>query len=132
MILSFKKQFQQPILEGTKIHTIREDKPNRWKSGNKIHFATGVRTPNYKCFKEGKCASIQNIKIKHCLGYSEIRIDGTICFQIFHHGLGDIYEWSTDFEKFVKNDGFNNIEDFFKWFNTDFEGKIIHWTKFNY
>lgn len=58
MILSFKKQFSEPILKGTKIHTIREDKPNRWKPGNKIHFANGVRTQNYNCFKESVCISV--------------------------------------------------------------------------
>lgn len=43
MILSFKKQFLDPIITGSKIHTIRADKPNRWKPGNKIHFATGEK-----------------------------------------------------------------------------------------
>lgn len=54
MILSFKEQFIPKILDGTKIHTIREDKKNRWEAGKKIHFATGVRTKNYKCPKKRK------------------------------------------------------------------------------
>ena len=30
------------------------------------------------------------------------------------------------------NDGFDSVQQFFKWFNKDFEGKIIHWTKLKY
>ncbi|MBE7411382.1 MAG: hypothetical protein HS129_04840 [Leptospiraceae bacterium] len=65
MILGFKQQFIRPILDGTKIHTIREDVHNRWHVGNKIHFATGVRTKNYKQFLEKFCTGTQTIKIKH-------------------------------------------------------------------
>ena len=61
MILSFKKRFVSPILSGHKIHTIREDKPRRWKAGNKIHFATGVRTKHYDQFHAGVCVSVQAI-----------------------------------------------------------------------
>jgi len=58
MVLSFKSQFKKPIIDGTKIHTIREDKRNRWKSGNEIHF-----TENDNCFNIGKCISTQRISI---------------------------------------------------------------------
>lgn len=47
MILGFKPQFVQPIIDRTKIHTIREDKHNRWVPGKVIHMATGVRTKSY-------------------------------------------------------------------------------------
>jgi len=32
----------------------------------------------------------------------------------------------------ARNDGFESVDDFFKWFNADFQGKIIHWTDFKY
>lgn len=42
MLLTFSKpQFKNLILDGTKIHTIRLDKTNRWKKGMKIHFWMG-------------------------------------------------------------------------------------------
>ena len=63
MILGFKKQFPPMILVGTKIHTIREDKHDRWKAGNKIHFATGIRTKNYNQFYSGVCKSVQAITL---------------------------------------------------------------------
>ena len=132
MILGFKPQFKEPILNGTKIHTIREDKNNRWHFGKLIQFATGVRTKNYHCFKEGVCFGTQRIEIKHQAGFVEVFIDGVHFGEIYHHGLDDIYEYTVDLINLAKNDGFENIEDFFKWFNKDFKGKIIHWTKFKY
>lgn len=123
MILGFKQQFEMPIKRGTKIHTIRQDKPNRWKPGMLIHFAKGVRTKNYINFQMGQCFSMQKIEIKY-----------------FQHGLGENVTVSIDgrklqqseVETLARNDGFDSFVDFFNWFNQDFEGKIIHWTDFKY
>lgn len=42
MLLTFSKiQFIDRIISGQKVHTIRDDKFNRWKVGNKIHFWFG-------------------------------------------------------------------------------------------
>lgn len=129
MILSFKEQFKDPILKGTKLHTIREDKTNRWKPGNKIEMATGVRTKNYNCFKKSVCVSTQTIEIKHGRIYDvnsgdfllgiRILIDGKELDSLKINGL-------------AKNDGFVDIIHFANWFNTDFYGKIIHWTHLKY
>lgn len=121
MILGFKNQFPPLILKGTKIHTIREDKPNRWKEGNKIHFATGVRTKNYNQFGEAVCTGTQKIVIKYrkTMDMPDIYIDG-------------IDVWKTGITTLARNDGFENFMDFIKWFNKDFEGKIIHWTDLRY
>ena len=134
MILSFKKQFKQPIVDGTKIHTIREDTPNRWKAGDKIHFATGVRTKNYECFKEGECKLVQRIEIKHHHTFVEIKIDGNPYGEIqtnkiqYQLALADMYNILT----FIRNDGFSRVDDFLAFFHTDFTGKIIHWTDLTY
>lgn len=123
MILGFKERSKQPILDGTKIHSIREDKHDRWKAGRKIHGATGVRTKNYNCFFEDVCKSIQKIEIQHTviLGtrLSRITIDGVL-------------QSTEQIEKLAINDGFKNRDDFFKWFDKDYTGKIIHWTDFRY
>ena len=118
MILSFKKQFKQLILDGTKIHAIIADKPDRWKAGNEIHFATGMRTKSYECFKKGICVGVQKIQIRRCYG-EDIKIDGI--------GLS-----RGDIKSLAINSGFNGVDDFFQWFDTDLEGKIIHWTNFKY
>jgi len=42
MLLTFSRTtFRDRIRSGIKVHTIRDDKTNRWKVGNKIHFWLG-------------------------------------------------------------------------------------------
>lgn len=127
MILSFKKQFPDKILSGEKIHTIREDPHGRWVPGRNIHFATGVRSKKYNCFKEAVCVSVQPILINYYdignfIRRVEIVIDGEMV-------LGRDSEL---IKQLAKNDGFNSVDDFFKWFDVDFQGKIVHWTSFRY
>lgn len=124
MILGFKKQFVDSIIKGSKIHTIREDKSNRWKTGNVIHFATGTRTPRYKEFGRGECISTQEIKII----WTEISSILT-GFQVLVDGRN---LKAKEIQKLASNDGFNNLFEFQDWFNKDFSGKIIHWTNFKY
>lgn len=115
MILGFKNIFVAGILSGLKIHTIRTDKHNRWRKGNKIHFATGIRTKDYKQFYEGVCKGTQDIVIDG----KYITIDGRL--------LSD-----NDVIQLAKNDGFDNVGDFYKFFNSYFAGKIIHWGNIKY
>jgi hypothetical protein len=122
MILGFKEQFKPLILSGQKIHTIRQDFNDRWIEGLKIHFATGVRTDKYNCFKTGICTGIQKIQIKP--------LTETIIFMIDNKPV--YFPEKYEREIIAKNDGFNSIQDFFKWFNKDFDGKIIYWTDFKY
>jgi hypothetical protein len=114
MVLGFKKQFPEKIISGEKIHSIR--KGNRWKAGNKIHFATGVRTKNYQQFHFGKCFTVQDIAIYFPSG--NVLIDGELFF---------------DKETLAKNDGFESFDKMLDWFGKDgIEGQIIHWTDFKY
>lgn len=127
MVLGFKEIFVDKILSGSKIHTIREDKHNRWKPGKKIHFATGVRTKSYKQFYEGICTGTQTIHISREDSYGRtyvfISIDGKVPLQVNN---GQV-------QQLAKNDGFVNLRHFLDWFDVeDFQGKIIHWTKFRY
>ena len=126
MILPFKEQFVIPILDCTKIHTIREDKTNRWKAGNVIHGATGVRTKNYNQFFEDVCRSTQKIEIKYdnkCSDWPAVIIDGK------EHR---IYHKPNVILQLAMNDGFKHPSEFSEWFKSDFKGKIIHWTDFKY
>jgi len=106
--------FEEKIKKGIKLHTIRIDGGNRWKPGRKIHFSTGARTGRYNCFKEGVCSSVQHISIKD----RDIWVDGKRL-------PVDMITW------LAINDGFDNIEDFWAWFDqySPFEGKIIHWSE---
>lgn len=128
MVLAFNQRFVKPILEDKKIHTIRADVYNRWHAGRSIQMATGVRTKAYNQFNVDRpdlqtCISTQAITINYITykGFTgpSVRIDGQRLTAIKLHML-------------AVADGFDNIDQFFAWFNTDFEGKIIHWTDKRY
>ena len=134
MTLGFKPQFKEPILNGSKIHTIRVDKNNRWTTGKTIHFATGARTSDYKQFKFGRCISIQTIVIKFEKDQEgwgmQLHIDG-------RQNKGDYW-----FDDIGLNDGFKEFGDFYDFFfdaalelnenKKVFSGKIVHWTDYLY
>lgn len=135
MILGFKKQFVSKILDGTKIHTIREDKHNRWKIGMKVQCATGVRTKDYNQFHEEWCVSIQRIMFKKpAIGFASEKIWEPALPHIVVDGL-----WITDPKiklALALNDGFDNLEELLTFFNTpaylNKELKLIHWTDLKY
>lgn len=106
-----------------KIHTIRADKKDRWKVGNKIHFVINNRTKNRFQFAPViPVKSIQKIEIVYWMGcgdYPSVVVGGQTLK-------------NSEVETLAKNDGFDSVEDFFAWFNSDFKGKIIHWTDFRY
>lgn len=109
-----------------KLHTIREDKKDRWKPGNKIHnkIWTGkpYNSPTFQFTPVLKCVSTQVISIKHS---SEkwrqpwVTVDNSLLT-------------GPEIEELAINDGFESSKEFFEYFNQDFTGKIIHWTKWRY
>lgn len=119
--------FEQKIIDEIKIHTLREDKKDRWKEGNTIQFATGVRTKSYNNFKNGECKSTQWIII-----YPKGRRI-MVSTQLF--GMPTQWSMSDDQIKELSiNDGFDTVDDFWRWFshNTVIRLKCIHWTSKKY
>lgn len=115
-----------PIICAPKIHTIRADKKDRWKVGNKIHFVINNRTKDRFQFAPViKCTGVQDIEIV----YSRSRNDDTPFVFI---GDDRVLLRTHELFELAKNDGFDSIADFFAWFNSDFKGKIIHWTDCSY
>lgn len=116
-----------------KLHTIREDKNDRWKPGVIIDFFINVRTKKMFRFAPSiPVISTQKIDISwHDNPYNDILnpvvwIDDNLFYD---------KEFSFGIEKMLtlaKSDGFNSIEDFFLYFNKDFYGKLIHWTEIIY
>jgi len=108
-----------------KLHTIREDKNNRWKPGVMIDFFINARQKNmFRFAPRIPVVSTQKIEIFYftdwpCVDQPAIYIDGK--FLPYEQWL-----------ELAQNDGFDNIQDFFEYFNTDFSGKIIHWTDKRY
>jgi hypothetical protein len=124
MILGFKTMFpwgeptnfSEKIISGKKLTTIREG--SRWKPGMKIHFATGVRTKNYNQFASGVCRLVYDITIVP--KDKEIYIIDTGTSEIFHIKKNDIKAIS-------RRDGFDSVEDFWKYFDKLFQGQLISW-----
>jgi len=122
-----------------KIHTIREDKNNRWKVGTRIDFFINVRQKNMFRFAPVlPVVSTQPIQIRwyYQKEYTVARIyinDKNTACGVWNKGFEDtpIFNGNKLLE-FVNNDGFDTVDDFFKYFNKDFDGKIIHWTDKRY
>lgn len=119
-----------------KPHTMREDEKDRWKPGMKIHMVVFNRTKKqFQFVPVIECKSVQKIEIKFQSTYQDgsphhpkVIIDGAVFWD---------YEQQIDNDNekimsLAKNDGFDSVGDFFKYFNKDFTGKIIHWTDLRY
>jgi len=107
-----------------KIHTIRNDKGQRWKVKIKIHFYINVRAKNMFQFAPIiPCVSTQKIEIKY-------KDDDGFPWAEPKVFIDDI--WFTSLEALAQNDGFDSLADFFRWFNKDYQGKIIHFTNYKY
>lgn len=114
--------FDHTINHKPKIHTIREDKNERWKLGTKIDFFINVRQPNmYRFAPVLPVVSFQKIEIIHTEFMNDIIVN------IDNKRLN-----MSELQRLVWNDGFDNIYEFVSYFNEDFVGKIIHWTDFRY
>jgi hypothetical protein len=117
MILTFSKtEFATAIKQGTKIHTIREDKCNRWHPGCFIHFwlhnPRNIKLKPYQ-FAKGVVSFVCPIEIFPAK--DEIYITG--------HLIND----PLLLNKVAINDGFKDWNEMKEFFNADFRGKMIFW-----
>jgi hypothetical protein len=119
-----------------KIHTIREDKKNRWKVSNKIHFVINNRTKNRFQFAPIlKVKSIQKFEIKY--QYLKEKTIASVFMDEVLQGevilINCVIKTSSfTVDNISLNDGFESTNDFLEWFSTDFKGKMIHWTDCKY
>jgi hypothetical protein len=102
-----------------KIHTIREDKSNRWREGNNIHFVINNRQPN----------RFQFAPVIECTGVQHIMISSDIKVVWIN---GEIIIDNEILKQLAINDGFKSVSDFFDYFPDGFQGRIIHWTNKRY
>lgn len=126
-----KLWFTNPKFE-EKPHSIRKGK--RWKAGMKIHFCIGLRTKNYFRFAPIiPVVSVQDIEIMYTGADVAVYIDKQLFYKKYKKQSGATITINPqNLQKLAVNDGFNSIEHFFEWFNADFSGQIIHWTKLKY
>tara|TARA_R110002050_G_scaffold155055_1_gene283052 strand:+ start:6631 stop:7146 length:516 start_codon:yes stop_codon:yes gene_type:complete len=107
-----------------KPHTIRTDAGKRWKVGMDIHFYIDVRKISMMRFAPvKKVTAIQELEIQW-IDQDKCKLERPL---VFIDGA-----WITDVTELALNDGFPTVEAFFTWFNTDFKGRIIHWTELRY
>ena len=111
-----------------KLHTIREDKKDRWKVGAKIDFFINCRQKDMFRFAPVlPVISIQKVEIYH---NAQSMWNDTIARPTIYI---DGYDLHPDkIRQLAQNDGFDTIEDFFAYFNKDYVGKLIHWTDLRY
>ena len=103
-LITFDKSIDQ-----CKLHTIREDKHNRWHVGVLIHFTVFPRSKRMLRFAPViPCQSTQRIDIYETGDGTEIFIDGR-CLD------------ENEAELLAKNDGFEDAEDMLNWFDGGIE-----------
>ena len=125
---------EQERMTNPKIHTIREDKKERWKPGTKIDFFINCRQKDM--FRFAPVLPVVNVQ--------KIEI---VWVELFGKKVAHVFIEKEFFAKvkfdselivtgqmlqLAQKDGFDTIEDFFAYFNEDFTGKLIHWTDLKY
>ena len=113
-----------------KLHTIREDKSDRWRAGVMIGFFINARKKNmFRFAPRIPVVSTQRILMSYAYGnIIEISINGR-----------EINDFKVK-ELIAINDGFDSWDDFVDYFipiiekseDGFFTGKIIHWTDLKY
>ncbi|HCD9235895.1 TPA: hypothetical protein NEG48_002907 [Elizabethkingia anophelis] len=124
-----------------KLHTIRRDDQNRWKSGMLIDYFINTRKKNMFRFAP-RIAMISSQEIFMTRRGCDLEI--TISKTDSYIGGDDFYLYPDTKELLAQNDGFDKYCDFVKYFseaiekngdktgNYWFSGKIIHWTDLKY
>ena len=109
-----------------KIHTIRRDKTNKWKPGYPISMWVEDNPDDWFQFAPIiSVVSIQKIEMVKQTWGIDIIID-------------DFFMNDVTIKRLIKNDGFESLDDFIKFFfppeekKITYKGKIIHWTGYYY
>ena len=114
MILSFPQdRFMDRIISGTKIHTFRTDKTDRWLPGKKVHFWRGnPRNKGSYFFAESRCILTLNARI------SDIEKG------VWIKSIGQVH----DLDQLATDDGFDSWEEMKNFFPPEWTGKLIAWS----
>ena len=124
MLLTYSNhRFPALIKEGIKIHTIREDKTNRWKPGMIIHH--WMHNPRNKSKNPYHFLKDEHF---HLVSKQKIYIEPKIQMVIIEdRRLND-----AEIDELAYNDGLTYRRLFFTWFSNTFTGDILHWTNKKY
>lgn len=140
MLLSFKKRFKDPILNLTKVFTMRNKRKVPPKLGETLYMYSGLRTNNCELISnKEKLISIQQVYINIFR-----KSNGEIVIAIYINGSR--YLTNEEIAQFVKYDGFIDETDFAEyWINSTYKTKkapiectvggkldLFHWTDLRY
>lgn len=127
MKIGFKPNFIPHILIGKKIHTIRRDVIGRAKPGISIYMYDSEQdiSKGLKGFDIKPIVSTQLFEVKYTKLFAWYICGPVVSIDGRKLTILEIHELAVA-------DGFDNIDQFFDWFNTDYTGKIIHWTDKRY
>lgn len=128
-----------------KLHTIREDKSDRWDNKKDIHMVINNRTPNRFQFAPIiPCVSTERFEVywkdmengkRKCQIYiGEVNKKSMKTIECIVWPNGDI-KGNKNMGMLIglsRNDGFDYVAQFLDYFKEDFVGKIIHWTNLRY
>jgi hypothetical protein len=118
---NFQSQFVPMVLDRSKHHTVRPRRKRPTKPGDKLMLYTGMRTKQCELIAITQCTSVVPIAlyIERVIGLG-IVLDG--------RGLSD-----KEIRMFAERDGFQNVFDFFEFFERypehvrEHELEAIHW-----
>ena len=116
-VYNFKDQFEQPIMDNTKLHTIRAKRKHPDKPGNTLYLYVGLRTKRARKLKEVTCVRIDDIVItQRCRGVPKVRVAG-------------VWLDRSERELLARKDGFKDFEAMAAFWvgRLPFRGDMIHW-----
>jgi hypothetical protein len=122
--LSFKGQFVDRVLDGTKRQTIRNFRKYPIKPGETLYLYYGMRTKHCKKLKEVQCLRVFKIKITR----------KTITVTTSHEGVRTftvVYSTPFELDRFAQSDGFQDWQQMKRWWTMThtlpFTGQLIQW-----
>lgn len=126
---SFQQRFAQPIIDGTKLQTIRaHGKRRHARPGEALQLFTGMRMKQCKLIREAKCIEVANIRL-------ELGMDPAVR-ETFGSAWGDAH-WVArgikELNKFAQSDGFENWREIEAFWRAEhgaiesFNGVVIRW-----
>ena len=114
---NFKPQFEQPIMEDLKRHTIRAKRKDgrRPKPGEVLSLYLGMRTKACRLMKRRRCAKVQLIEIHSNPGFWVVIDADKLTFD--------------ECDLLAKSDGFTDFWEMMQFWDgrLPFSGHLIHW-----
>ena len=114
-LYNFQPRFVDPILSGTKRHTIRKHRRYPDRIGSTLHLYTGLRHPGARLLARVQCTAVCSISIATD---GEVEIDRCPLTEVGR-------------EELARRDGFSGWPDMYQfWLRTHqlpFDGQIIFW-----